>query len=129
MVRLVSCRHALRAHMLHDMYPLAAALVYYLLLFFYHWVIDSFYTSSYATLKSVRLLSQTRAKDLDFVNRSIKLALQYVSGCLTKFETARASAPVSAKVSSALAGDTMRLTLRSVQHIVSCIRIGISANC
>lgn len=73
--------------------------------------------ASFSELKKVRGLSLARAKELDRLNRSIKLALQFISGCLTKFEAAGAVGGRSANHVRKLSGAPMQSTLRSVQHI------------
>lgn len=118
-LRLLSCSTVLKQYVTQIAYPIAFMLLYYLLLYLYYQVLDSFYQSSFNEITKVRLLSSSRAKELDGLNRSIKLALQYISGCLTKFESAGASSPHSRTSVNKLAGESMQVILRSVQHIVS----------
>ena len=93
--------------------------MYYLLLVLYNWIMEGFYISSFSEIRKVRLLSSARAKDLDSANRSLKLALQYVSGSLTKFENLAKSSGEHKLVQIGLKSDSMQIIQRSVHHIVS----------
>lgn len=112
-IRLLSCQTLLHEYLLHSGYAIGAAISYYAMLYLYHYLMNGFYAQSFVEVARVRRLIGIRTKYLDSMNRSVKLALQYVSGCIQKFETTRVTAL------AANADKAMLSTLRNVQHIVS----------